>query len=253
MTRVSRWSKLSVFGLAVALLAAVTAAGGEAGTVYPAGTTGYDVSFPQCGKPLPRGGSFGIVGVTNGLPWSANACLSAQYQWARGMPSTPSLYVNTANPGPVSRYWNRAGPRTCEDPASYSDTGCSYNYGWNAAADAFAVASDATGGASQTNFWWLDVETGNSWDGSTEANAATIEGYIDFLSSQGVAGVGIYSTRYQWTAITGGHDLPSAPNWVAGASSARSAAKLCTSSFTGGQVWLVQYSSKRTNTDYVCP
>jgi hypothetical protein len=234
-------------------VAVVTSTGGEASTFYRAGTTGYDVSFPQCGKPLPKGGSFGVVGVTNGLPWSANPCLGAEYQWARTMSSPASLYLNTANPGPASKYWNRSGPGACEDPTSYSDTGCSYNYGWNAAADAFAVASSATSGASRTNFWWLDVETINSWEGSHEANVATIEGYIDYLSGKGVSGVGIYSTAYQWALITGSYDLPSVPNWVAGGSNQRTASRLCGASFTDGPVWLVQYSSKGAGSEYVCP
>jgi hypothetical protein len=39
----------------------------------PAGTTGHDVSWPQCGSDLASlGGEFGIVGVTGGSPWAAN-------------------------------------------------------------------------------------------------------------------------------------------------------------------------------------
>ena len=178
VTLVSRRARVLVFGLALMLLAVATSSVGEAGTFYPAGRSGYDVSFPQCGKPLPRGGSFGVVGVTNGLPWSANPCLQAEYQWARGMSSAPSLYMNTANPGPISTYWNRPGPGTCADATSYADAGCSYNYGWNAAADAFAIASGATSGASAANYWWLDVETANSWNGTPAANAAALDGYM---------------------------------------------------------------------------
>jgi hypothetical protein len=252
MARRSRTTLTVLPAVLLTALLLVTSGVAQSSTFYRAGTTGYDVSFPQCGKPLPRGGSFGVVGVTNGLPWSANPCLGTQYQWARSMSSPPSLYLNTANPGPPSKYWNRAGPEACANPTSYSDTGCAYNYGWNAAADAFATASSATSGASRTNFWWLDVETLNSWEGSREANAATIEGYLDYLTGQGVAGVGVYSTAYQWSLITGGHELPSAPNWVAGASNQRAAPRLCGASFTDGPVWLVQYSSKGAGADYVC-
>jgi hypothetical protein len=244
--------KVAIFGATLLVLALGFSSAGEAAGPYPSGSTGYDVSFPQCGRSLPRDGAFGIVGVTNGLPWSANPCLSTQYQWARWMSAPPSLYVNTANPGPISKYWNRPGPRVCEDPASYEDAGCSYNYGWNAAADAYAVASGATAGASADDFWWLDVETVNSWNGSHEANAATLDGYVEYLSSRGVAGVGIYSTGYQWGVITGGYDLPEVPNWVAGASSKKSATRMCSWSFTGGEVWLVQYVAKRFDANYVC-
>ena len=95
MTRISKFAVVSV---ALVMLALSTSRGGEAGTFYDAEATGYDVSFPQCGRSLPRDGSFGIVGVTNGLPWSANPCLATQYKWADSKSSAPSLYMNTANP-----------------------------------------------------------------------------------------------------------------------------------------------------------
>ena len=43
-------------------------AGALATGTYPAGSAGYDVSWPQCGGPLPHlnRGDFGIVGVTGG-------------------------------------------------------------------------------------------------------------------------------------------------------------------------------------------
>jgi hypothetical protein len=215
MTAFPRAAKLLVLSTALLVLAVASSSGGQAGTFYPAGGSGYDVSFPQCGRSLPPGGSFGIVGVNNGLPWSANPCLTSEYQWARSKSAPPSLFMNTANPGPISKYWNRPGPQTCKDPVSYQDSGCAYNYGWNAAADAFTLASTATSGASATNYWWLDVETVNSWNGTPQANTATIAGYIDSLTGRGVAGVGIYSTTWQWGAITGGSAFPGIPNWVA--------------------------------------
>jgi hypothetical protein len=238
-----------VVALAVAL---VTSTGGGASTFYPAGSTGYDVSYPQCGTTLPRSGSFGIVGVTNGLPWSVNPCLSAQYQWAAGKASGASLYVNTANPGPISKYWTRPGPRACADPMSYSDLGCAYNYGWNAANEAWTAANAATSGAAAGKYWWLDVETVNSWNGSTAANGETVLGYLDALRSLGAGGVGIYSTAYQWSTITGGRQFAGVSNWVAGARNARDAAQRCGSSFAGGPVWLVQYIVKGVDSDYVC-
>lgn len=253
MARRSASMRLVVAAAFVALaLALVTSAGGLASTFYPAGSTGFDVSYPQCGATLPRGGAFGIVGVTNGLPWSANPCLATEYQWARGASSGASFYMNTANPGPISKYWNRPGPRTCADATSYSDVGCAYNYGWNAANDAWTVANGATSGAATGRYWWLDVETVNSWNGTTAANGEAILGYLEALRSLGAGGVGIYSTRYQWTTITGGRQFSSTPNWVAGALNARDAAQRCSSSFAGGPVWLVQYISRGVDSDFVC-
>ena len=39
---------------------------------------GNDVSWPQCGKALPKGQTFGIVGVNNGLANNTNPCLKTQ-------------------------------------------------------------------------------------------------------------------------------------------------------------------------------
>jgi hypothetical protein len=225
----------------------------------PAGTTGYDVSYPQCGSALPSGGGFGIAGVTNGLPWSSNPCLTQQYAWTTNHPYAPGVYMNTANPGPISTHWKLPGPATCVDFSSYTDPGCAYNYGWNAAYQAFGTASSATAGSSRSVWWWLDVELGNSWNGDAMSNAADLQGSVDFLRSQFVPGVGVYSTSYQWAAITGGYIIPASggppvADWLAGAGSLSEASSWCgpAFSFSGGPVQLVQYPAGSFDGDYVC-
>jgi len=242
---------LLLAAIALLLTLASTSIGEAAGP--GSSRTGYDVSYPQCPASFPRDGAFGIVGVTNGLPWSANPCLAAEYQWATGRPMAPAFYMNTANPGPVSSHWGLPGPATCGDPSSYSDQGCAYNYGWNAASQAFYVAANAAGSnAAATHAWWLDIETLNSWNGTILANRAAIDGYAGYLASQHVAGVGLYSTASQWEAITGGYNL-GLPNWLAGMSS-KSASGYCgTTGFSGGPVVLAQYRSRGFNADYACP
>jgi hypothetical protein len=84
-------------GLAVLGFLALFVAG-EAASFYQAGSRGYDISFPQCGSKLPRDGAFAVVGVNNGLPWSANPCVKAQFQWASTLQTPASFYTNTANP-----------------------------------------------------------------------------------------------------------------------------------------------------------
>jgi len=239
-------------GLALAGFAAL-AISGWAASIYEPGSKGFDVSFPQCGSRLPRDGDFAIVGVNSGLPWSSNPCVKTQYQWASTKDTPAGFYTNTANPGPPSPYWNRPGPRACTDLQSYDDTACSYNYGWNAAEQSFsvAVAASSTSAATQA-FWWLDVETMNSWESTTRANAATIQGYIDYFRSKGVSNVGIYSTPHQWSIITGGYRLNDVPNWVAGASSERTARSNCQSSFSGGEVLLSQYGGKSYGKNLAC-
>jgi len=260
-----------------ALVAAegVIAVSASASGLPATGASGYDISWPQCGGSYPAGGSFGIVGITNGRPWGANPCWTSQYTWASQYPATPQLYMNTANPAPTSSYyWPTSGsrdPALCQNAGSTTDPGCAYDYGWHAAANALATASSQIVGATQ-DVWWLDVETGNSWNGDGSSNAADLQGSIDFLRSQGVTTIGVYSTGYQWNAITGGYTMSTAasyaaawsgeftspngiassPSWLAGASSGSSAPSYCSSSFSGTSTWLVQFPSGSYDGDYWC-
>jgi hypothetical protein len=254
----------------------------DSGRSSGSGTAGFDVSWPQCPSSFPRGGAFGIVGVTNGRPWGVNPCLSTQYAWAAALPGTTAFYMNTANPAPHSSfYWPSSGsydPALCQDATSVADPGCAYYYGWHAAANALTSTISALGASgvpsyvATTSAWWLDVETGNTWNGTGSANAADLQGSIDYLSSQSIPAVGLYSTSYQWNSITGGYTTSTAqsyatvwqpeftstngisasPDWVAGAGSARQAARSCSNSFTGVAVQLTQYPSGGFDADLRC-
>jgi hypothetical protein len=241
----------------------------------PDGASGHDISWPQCGSTYPGDGAFGIVGVTYGRAWSANPCLVPEYQWAAGYPRTPDLYMNTANPAPQSSYyWPASGardPALCQDATSTTDPGCAYDYGWHTAMNALATATSALGNLPQ-GIWWLDVETDNTWNGDASSNAADVQGSIDYLLSQHAAGVGVYSTGYQWGTITGGYatsnastyaaawqpeftspnGIASVPSWVAGASGPSDAPGDCGSSFLGTTTWMVQYISNSVDVDYAC-
>jgi hypothetical protein len=254
--------KLLGSGTFAVLSLTLTVVPAQAASPAPPGSTGYDISWPQCGSSFPSGGTFGIVGVTGGLAFSANPCLNAEYAWATTSTRiyTAGLYINTGNPETASSNWpGRAGvgPRPCSttDLSDPTNVNCAYNYGWNAATDALNVATTNVGGAAQTLPWWLDVEIGNSWNGSLAANSSTVQGYIDYQRGHSTGTVGIYSTGSQWGQITGGYAVPSAPDWLAGASSVSDAASLCnnpTSSFSGGPVQLVQYPNGRFDGNYVC-
>jgi hypothetical protein len=255
--------------LAGTILAATLVAAAQAPAVARRSSPphGNDISSPQCGSPYPTGQTFGVVAVNSGLPYSANPCLASEYQWTLGSSSTTrpkaSLYLNTANPGPVkSSHWptGATAPKACDGTWSAN---CSYDYGWNAAQDSFGDAIAAVGQtAAASSPWWLDVETANSWNSSDLAtNRADIQGARDYLQTvRGVASVGIYSTAAQWNQITGATSPSSSvnapfaatPNWVAGASSATSAPTYCTNTFTGGRVTYVQYLAGGFDADYAC-
>jgi hypothetical protein len=235
-------------------------------------TIGYDVSYPQCSSSLPKSPSFGIVGVNDGIAFSSNPCLAGEYAWATTSTSTTyakvGFYANTANPGPVlSKHWpsGQTSPQACD--GTWSE-GCSYDYGWNAVADSYAKAVAAAGAtATRVAYWWLDVETGNSWATSSDTsnwailNTRDLQGAAAYLASQGVAQIGFYSTAYQWGQITG-LDASSSPayfstsyvNWVPGASNLSGAQSRCSSaySFTGARVQLTQYIAQNLDNDYRC-
>ena len=247
--------------LALAALASGPVAGASDDTDADLGAAGggewgYDVSFPQCDQPLPPPGGFAIVGVNWGLSYSTNPCLGALFDWALGSHDgngpPVSLYINTGNPGPVrSTHWptGQTWPLPCD--GSYN-TRCSFDYGWNAAGDAFDAAAGVIGAdVASTVPWWIDVETANSWDGSDVAtNRAAIRGFLDHLAVLAPdQPIGIYSAERAWRIITGATSASSplndlvahVPNWVAGAPPSDPGAA-CSWSFTGGPVIYTQYA-----------
>ena len=168
------------------------------------GTVGNDISWPQCGQPYPARPAFGVVGVNDGRPYTANPCLVQEDRWASAS-GVVEFYMNTANPGVAA-------------PDAYA-------YGFDAARDAYGSAT-AQVNAGPGHEWWLDVETGNSWSGDQAANSAVIAGSVGFFQGRGIW-IGIYSTRYQWGVITGGASMPLVPTWVPGAQSAAEAPSFC--------------------------
>ncbi|MDX6273185.1 MAG: hypothetical protein QOJ92_395 [Frankiales bacterium] len=255
----------------VALIAAAAPASAKASR--PAPTTppaGWDVSYPQCGAALPATSQFAVVGVDGGRVWSANACLSSELAWAsRSSEGAPQYYVNTGNPGPrISTKWpsGQQSPRVCAASYPANDSvDCAYDYGWNAAADSYSravtAASSAGVRAPAASAWWLDVETGNSWEtlqyGATTAyqanDRAALDGQRAYLRAQGVSAVGVYSTSYQWGQIVGGAGFDAAPAWYAGAGSKSTAQSHCAvTSFTGGPVVLAQYAQSGYDADLKC-
>jgi hypothetical protein len=255
----------SVF-VALAAIAAPAAAA-------PAREVGRDISYPQCGSRMPHrhAASFGVLGANGGRAFTRNPCLVAQLRWAKRLSQPPAFYANTGNPGPeLSRHWpiGQRVPHVCGASDSNS-LGCSYDYGWNAAQHSFAIAARAAQRLHHVSAdearqraanvdWWLDVEISNSWQtllyGHTRAaqlrDSAALGGAVNALWGIGVQRVGIYSTRYQWTQITGGRAVTqnwfrSLPVWLAGFDGRDGAAAGCSSaSFTGGEVLMTQYLAR---------
>lgn len=209
--------------------------------IYKSGTTGLDVSWPNCNARIGKV-AFGIVGVTGGTVYRYNNCLKLE----AGKFNNLSLYVNTGWYAQSTKYINPSSPKQC----TLDDLYClAYNYGYNAGLDAINYAS-SQGVKSST--WWLDVETENSWSDNYMQNRQSLQGEYDALNANGVTTIGAYSTTYQWNLITG-EWKNGWPNW--GASTWRTAKQAKTfckgHEFTGGPTYLIQYLGV-LDQDYAC-
>ena len=262
-------------GALLTVVLAVLAAAAPAGASV--GTTGYDISFPLCGRTLPAGAAFAIVGVNGGLANNANPCLAGELAWAATTPGlgaaqpAVSVYINTADPGNSVADWPTpaTGSETATTPYGACDgtwsPACGYLYGAVRAASSYALLAAAGGPAPASVPWWLDVETLSSWaspgthPGWAEANIATIQGFVAGLRISGAGGpIGFYSSPAQWLAITGlgptsGRFPSSLPDWVAGRATLAYAEAHCQDTFSGGPVRLVQYATNGLDGDYACP
>lgn len=207
---------------------------------------GFDISWPQCGASFPNMSyGFAIIGVNGGKAYTRNRCFQEQYEWARRFEEKPAVYINL-------NAVDRMGLNTIVGPAGIcapTDSWCTaYNYGFNAARDAVAVAR-AQGADPQ--MWWLDVETMNRWSEDRHLNARLIGGAIEYFT-QNQLETGIYSTPYQWNVIAGKY-APGLDVWTAGAEHLVDAQSRCTDryAFGGGKVRLVQYV-ETFDTNWVC-
>ena len=278
------FAALSIFLVPSVALAAKPVPGGAPKPPATPELVGYDVSYPQCGTSLPTDFYFGIVGVNGGKASTPNTCLADQLGWANTAKSGSNqsrfqLYVNTANPGEVIAQIN-TWPTTAYDLngslpnnpygntcAGQNDRACSWLYGWNRSIyteGVFKSAAASKGLSTDTSkyVWWLDVETMNTWQsGSNEAlvrNTAAVEGFGSYYQSKG-ATIGLYSTGYQWTTITGNNvsstsNLRGLGNWRPSGTSLSSAKSNCSVAplTSGGFISLTQYVVRGLDNNHTC-
>lgn len=233
------------------------------GSVYPPSNVGYDMSYNTYAYPATVF-SFGIVGISGGKAFIHNDRLPSEYSWARLGGIAPTVYMNLNAPYGSTVTGHIDTPKSCPARAATSSgqvepTACEgYNYGYNAAQDAYAYAKSKS---VTSSFWWLDIEEANSWSPDTTVNDATIQGAIDYLNTQGTR-AGIYSVARMWNDIAGNGFVPAqtmngqsvpTPTWLPiGISSLVSAINACTtytSFIVGNPIWLVQYVANSTAVD----
>ncbi len=229
--------------------------------------TGHDVSYPQCGSPLPLREDIAVVGVNAGTGTTTNPCLAEQLAWADapaagGQERLGDVYVNTANPGHLADWWPAADltPAGLPVPNHYGscrgaeDSACGYVYGWSIATDD-VLRRGVTRPVERT--WWLDVETVNTWSWDRAANRAVLEGMADAIRRTG-ARVGLYSTARQWRLIAGtvpaSSPLVGLPAWLSGSITQAGAEAACAGPplTPGGRVERAQWVSGSVDRDTAC-
>jgi hypothetical protein len=229
-------------GLSSAIVVLIMTTGvAFAASPYQRGSTGVDVSYPNCTASIPAV-SFGIVGTEAGLGFSQNLCMASEAAHFGNL----SLYANSGYPGSGSANAQKymSSPKVCNS----NDLNCiAYNYGYNQGLFAYNYAASLHVYAAT---WWLDVETMTTWISDVVQNQQSLQGERDALVASGATTVGAYSTTAQWNSITGtwhnGWPSWGATTWT----SASQAQKYCTGhEFTGGPSLLMQFKSKKSAID----
>jgi hypothetical protein len=272
---VARVRSVGVAGL-VTLAVLLTVAGGAAVSVAPAapaapvapamaamaaGLRGNDVSWPQCAKaqggyglPMPSGTvRFVVIGLTKGLPFTANPCLTAQVSWA------------AAHHVPAQAYTVPAFPTAAQLAAHGAKGPWSASTRWGKLANVgYAEGTFTLAQLGPAKFAprmvWVDVEprgkqpwpTGNR---AREAeNRAVVTGLVRRLDEAGYR-YGFYSNTSGWKSITGTWWAPGTPAWVTvGPRTSADAAAACRrTSFSSGVPQLAQWWDSQRDYDVTCP
>jgi hypothetical protein len=320
VTRLARWALAAGAAAAVAVLpgAASAAAAPSPATGNDVSYPQCASNFPTGAAFGVVGVNDGIANTGNPclgaeIAWASGTSGGAGSSYGSAQPKA-QLYVNTADPGDVYNGqriadWPSDNTGGGTDPygactatvvslskhktttAGQNSPACAWQYGWNAATKDVQIffhnAVSAQGSLDQNAAdysWWLDVETGNTWQsargGGLAMNDAVLEGMVATLSTLSPGGpakaVGIYSTGYQWNQITGGEStvdgnwsgsahgagpapLDGQPDWVPGATSSSGAVATCTGNVaftrtgtTSANVTLAQWFSGGFDGDVSC-
>jgi hypothetical protein len=201
---------------------------------YRSGAHGYDVSYPQCATPAaPEGSEFAVVGVNGGRAFTPNSCL--RDQWSQGR-RPRAVYLNTGYTADNQDKVTAACSRTAA--AQRGDDAHRLAYAIGCSEAEYSLDYERANVSGTPLMWWLDVETGNSWDeNDLTLNRSALQGMIDRLKRTG-ATLGVYSTFKQWGQITGGwHPAGIDGDWVAGSEITDACAAR---GFTGAPVWMAQ-------------
>lgn len=245
-----------VSSLAATLAPAAPAA---ASTPPPVGSLaqGADVSWPNCpkgmgiaerptqGLPMPTAAStWVVVGLTNGPAFTPNPCVVAQVAWVKARHLWLSSYAITSFP-------------TRAQYATYGGTGsvATRLYRTGLAQARYNVGTMRRAGITAPMVW-IDVEpvAGRPWQANPAYNQVVVAGAVRGYVDAGLR-VGFYSYNNGWRQIMGTKRFPNTPTWVpSGLDTAASAYAKCSApSFSGGPVWLGQWTRDGRDYGLACP
>ncbi|NVN00592.1 FG-GAP-like repeat-containing protein [Arthrobacter sp. SDTb3-6] len=226
-----------------------------------ASLSGNDVSWPQCptaaggyGLPLPPDSAqFVVIGLTRGLPFTANPCLASEAGWAAARNKPAHGYAMAAFPTAAQLLTYKArGPWSAATRAGQLS-----NVGY---AEAAAAVSAMAGDGFRPPVVWIDVEPrpAQPWPATTAAqqreNRLVVEGLMRGLHDAGFA-YGLYSFTSGWAAITGSWLLPGVPVWATAGrlDYPTEGLDMCARpAFSGGRVYLSQWYDDVYDHDITC-
>lgn len=215
------------------------------GAPYPAGATGYAISYPQCNKIYPAiPFDFGILGVTRGHSLSPNPCFKKELEWANKAKYAPSFYINLDFPPNIKESLIQSFGCVLNDQKCMA-----YHYGYHIAkyAHTYAVSQGAVLGT-----WWLDIQIISKWSLDQNINAQVVLGAIDYFKKQNIL-TGLSTTPYQWNQIVGSLKTDM-PNWIPGRTNKKVAMKYCLNgkNYSNGSVEQLAYIENGFEAIYAC-
>jgi hypothetical protein len=246
--------------LGALLVTGLASAGAQPVPAQAATRYGNDVSWPQCSKaqggyglPMPAdSAAFVVIGLTKGLPFTANPCLAGQVAWASARSIPAQAYTIPAFPtaAQLSAY-SSAGPWD-----SSTRLGQLANVGY---AEGARTLTRLAAAGFAPRMVWVDVEarTAQPWPTGSRVreaeNRALISGLLRKLDDAGYA-YGIYTNTSGWTSITGSWWLPGVPAWVTvGRRTASDARAACARpAVSAGPVHLAQWFDDTRDSDLTC-
>lgn len=201
---------------------------------------------PTLGLPMPLEGSqYVITGITNGPGFTVNPCLRSQIQWAKDRNLWIGAYAVTTYPTPAEL-----------ERFDGNQTDLYRRLWYTGAFQAVINVVNMRRAGNNAPMIWVDVEPskGRPWSSDVRQNQAVVAGAIAVYQANGYR-IGLYSYNSGWQEIMGNRRYTATPTWVPSGINSRESARIkCGQpSFSGGPVWLGQWTDQVRDFNITCP